>query len=66
MSSAKVKLIAYMTPQEKEIIKQRASKHGMTIGAYCSELAMWDNRHNLLPQLREGGSITCNGKAKKT
>lgn len=66
MSSEKIKLIAYMTPQEKEIIKRRAKKHGMTIGAYCSELAMWENRFELLPQLRKGGSITCNGRAKKT
>jgi hypothetical protein len=64
MSSEKVKIIGYVTPSEKETIQVRAKQLGMSIGAYYFELAMWDNRFNLIPQLRKGGSITCNGKEK--
>lgn len=64
MSREKVKLIGYVTPDEKQIVQDRAKELGMSIGAYCFELSMWDARHNLIPQLRKGGSIICNGRAK--
>jgi len=64
MSEGKLKIIGYVTPQEKELIQARAKKLGMPIGAYFHEIAMWDARNNLLPQLRKGGTITCNGKEK--
>jgi len=62
----KTKIVGYITPQEKDSIMERAKELGLTIGAYYSELAMWDNRYNLIPQLRKGGSITCNGGHKET
>jgi hypothetical protein len=65
MSSEKVKIIGYVTPEEKETIQTRAKELGMSIGAYYFELAMWDSRFNLIPQLRKGGSIVCNGKEKE-
>lgn len=63
MTNRKVKVVGYVTLAEKATIQERAKELGMPIGAYCFEMAMWDSRYNLIPQLRKGGSITCNGKA---
>ncbi len=60
----KIKTIGYMTKEEKERIQKRARQMGMTIGGYLAEMAMWESRFTLLPQLRKGGNIICNGKAQ--
>jgi hypothetical protein len=62
MSTEKIKIVGYVTPEEKASIQERAKILGLSIGAYFNELSMWDNRHDLIPQLRKGGSITCNGR----
>ena len=65
MEGEKKKVVGYVTQEQKDYIDKRAKQLGMTIGGYFFELAMWDNRHDLIPQLRKGGSITCNGNSKK-
>ncbi len=64
MSSEKIKIVGYVTVAEKEQILESAKSLGMTIGSYLAEISMWQKRFNLLPQLRKGGSIICNGKEK--
>jgi len=64
MSTEKVQFKAYMTPAFKKKTKERALELGLCASTYVNELIMWECRHNLLPQLREGGSIICNGKEK--
>lgn len=61
MKAQKPKIIGYVTQEEKEHIVKRAHSLGMTIGAYIAEISMWDNRFDLIPQLRKGGNIICNG-----
>jgi len=65
MDTEKKKIVGYVTSEEKKLIDNRAKDLGMTIGTYFFELAMWDKRYDLIPQLRKGGSITCNGNTKK-
>ena len=65
MSSKKIKIVGYITPKEKERIQERARSLGMTIGSYLAEVSMWENRFALLPQLRKGGTIICNGRTKE-
>jgi hypothetical protein len=62
MPQDKVKIIGYVTQDEKDMILERARQLGMSIGVYLYENCMWENRFNLIPQLRKGGSIICNGK----
>ena len=64
MPTEKIKIVGYVTQEEKDSIQKRAKELGMSIGAYYCELSMWDNRYNLIPQLRKGGSIICNGGQK--
>jgi len=64
MSIPKVKLVVYTTAEAKLRTQQRANAFGMDASAFVNEVLMWEDRHNLLPALRKGGSIICNGKAK--
>ena len=64
MAKDKCKIVGYITTEQKADIDARAKKLGLTVGAYFYELSMWDARYNLIPQLRKGGSIICNGRAK--
>lgn len=65
MSSEKTRIVGYMTAEEKKRILERAQSLGMTIGSYLAEVNMWDSRFDLVPQLRKGGTIICNGTAIK-
>jgi len=60
----KVKLVTYMTKEDKERYVTRADQLNVSMTAYITELCMWETRYNLLPQLRKGGTIVCNGKNK--
>lgn len=65
MATQKIKIVGYVTQEQKDTIHDRARSLGMSIGAYCAELAMWDKRYNLTPQLRIGGTIVCNDRPPK-
>jgi G:T-mismatch repair DNA endonuclease (very short patch repair protein) len=60
----KVKLVAYMRKEDADRLRRRAQELNMTISDYMAEILMWEAKYDLLPQLRKGGSITCNGKEK--
>ncbi|MHA2065717.1 MAG: hypothetical protein ACXABY_15175 [Candidatus Thorarchaeota archaeon] len=62
MSTEKVKLVVYTTAEAKNRTKERAKAFGMDSSAFVNEVLMWEARHELLSQLRKGGSIICNGK----
>ena len=64
MSSEKIRIVGYMTAEEKDRILLRARSLGMTMGTYLAEVSMWECRYKLMPQLRKGGNIICNGKEK--
>ena len=54
MSRVKVKLLAYMSPEEKELVKKRAKTQLKTLGDYIAEIAMWDQQLDLFQRARRG------------
>jgi hypothetical protein len=60
----KVKLAAYMTREEYDLVKARAKKAGMHTGAYVYKLATIDNRYNIIRAFDEGARVVRARKKK--
>ena len=53
MGIAKTRLVVYLTDQDKENIRARASNLGKNMSDYILELAMWDRRYKVIENARD-------------
>ena len=61
MSSGKMRVTIYLTPENKRRLKDRADSLAMAMGDYVAELIICDTRLKILESIRNGVRIP-NGK----
>ena len=59
----KVRLHGVMTKDEYKLVKKRADKLGLHMGAYVYKMAVYESNYNMLPRLDNGARLA--GRKKK-